>query len=90
MAETDYRIALAQLLAAAIGYCKREVASMTASVRLLEKAKRERIENACDEGERWRGLATDDFIRLVDALVVLIGQDRRPCDPTASSIWRNT
>ena len=71
MAETDDQIAMAQLLAAAISYCEREIASMSASVRLLEKAERQRIENAYDEGERWRGLATDDFIRMVDALVVL-------------------
>lgn len=71
MAETDDQIALAQLLAATISYCEREIASMNASVRLLEKAERQRIENAHDEGERWRGLATDDFIRMVDALVVL-------------------
>ena len=71
MAETDDRIALAQLLAAAISYCERETASMNAAVRLLEKAERQRIENAYDESERWRGLATDDFIRMVDALVVL-------------------
>lgn len=44
---------------------------MNASVRLLEKAERQRIENAYPEGERWRGLATDDFIRMVEALVVL-------------------
>lgn len=71
MAETDDRAALTQLLAAAISYCEREIASMNASVRLLERAERQRIENAYDEGERWRGLATDDFIRMVDALVVL-------------------
>lgn len=71
MAETDDQIALAQLLAAAISYCEREIAGMNASVRLLEKAERQRIENAYDEGERWRGLATDDFIRMVDALAVL-------------------
>ena len=71
MAETDDQIALAQLLAAAISYCEREIASMNASVRLLEKAERQRIENAYDEGERWRGLATEDFIRMVDALVLL-------------------
>ena len=47
------------------------IASLNASVRLLEKAERQRIENAYDEDERWRGLATDDFIRMVDALVVL-------------------
>ena len=44
---------------------------MNASVRLLEKAERQRIENAYDECERWRGLATEDFIRMVDALVLL-------------------
>ena len=71
MAETDDQIAMAQLLAAAISYCEREIASMNASVRLLEKAERLRIESAHDEGERWRGLAPDDFIRMVDALVVL-------------------
>ena len=65
------KTALAELLAAAISYCEREIASMNASVRLLEKAERQRIENAYDEGERWRGLATEDFIRMVDALVLL-------------------
>ena len=71
MAEADDQIALAQLLAATISYCEREIAGMNASVRLLEKAERQRIENTYDEGEHWRGLATDDFIRMVDALVVL-------------------
>ena len=71
MAETDDRIALARLLAAAISYCEREIAGMNAAVRLLEKAERQRIENAYDEGERWCGLATDDFVRMVEALVVL-------------------
>ena len=71
MTGTEDKAALTGLLAAAISYCEREIASMNASVRLLEKAERQRIENAHDEGERWRGLATDDFIRMVDALVVL-------------------
>ena len=71
MAETDDQIALAQLLAAAISHCEREIAGMNAAVRLLEKAERQRIENIYDEGGHWRGLATDDFIRMVDALVVL-------------------
>ena len=71
MAETDDQIALAQLLAAAISSCEREIAGMNASIRLLEKAERQRIENAHDEGEHWRGLATDDFLRMVDAQVVL-------------------
>ena len=71
MPAADDRAALAELLAAAISYCEHEIANMNASVRLLEKAERQRIENAYDEGERWRGLATDDFIRMVDALVVL-------------------
>jgi|GEM_PF-5780057 len=71
MTGAEDRAALAELLAASISYCEREIASMNASVRLLEKAERQRIENAYDEGERWRGLATDDFIRMVDALVVL-------------------
>lgn len=63
--------AVTELLALVIGYCEREIATMNASVRLLEKAERQQIENAYDEGERWRSLATDDFIRMVDALVVL-------------------
>ena len=71
MTGADDRAALAELLTAAISYCEREIASLNAAVRLLEKAERQRIENAYDEDERWRGLATDDFIRMVDALVVL-------------------
>ena len=71
MTGAEDRAALTELLAAAIIYCEREIASMNASVRLLEKAERQRIENAYDEGERWRGLATEDFIRMVDALVLL-------------------
>lgn len=46
---------------------------MSPSVRRLEKAERHRIESAYDEGERWLGLATDDFIRMVGALAVLTG-----------------
>jgi hypothetical protein len=30
-----------------------------------------RVESTYDDGEHWRGLAADDFIRMVDALVVL-------------------
>ena len=71
MTGAEDKAALTALLAAAISYCECEIASMNASVRLLEKAERQRIENAYDEGERWRGLATDDFIRMVDALVLL-------------------
>ena len=71
MTGAEDRAALTELLAAAISYCEREIASLNAAVRLLEKAERQRIENAYDEDERWRGLATDDFIRMVDALVVL-------------------
>ena len=71
MTGAEDRAALTELLAGAISYCEREIASMNASVRLLEKVERQRIENSYDEGERWRGLATDDFIRMVDALVLL-------------------
>ena len=71
MTGAEDRAALTELLAAAISYCEREIGSTNASVRLLEKAERQRIKNAYDEGERWRGLATDDFIRMVDALVLL-------------------
>ena len=71
MTAGDDRIALAALLGAAISHCEREIASMNAKVRLLETAERRRIENAYPEGERWRALASDDFIRMVDALVVL-------------------
>lgn len=71
MTGAEDRAALTELLAAAISYCEREIASMNASVRLLEKVERQRIENSYDEGERWLGLATDDFIRMVDALVLL-------------------
>ena len=71
MTGAEDRAALTELLAAAISYCEREIASMNASVRLLEKVERQRIENSYDEGERWRGLATDDSIRMVDALVLL-------------------
>ena len=71
MTGAEDRAALTELLAAAISYCEREIASMNASVRLLEKVERQRIENSYDEGERWLGLATDDFIRMVDAMVLL-------------------
>ncbi|MBB1499665.1 hypothetical protein [Paracoccus sp. MC1862] len=71
MTGVNDRAALTELLATAISYREREIASMNASVPLLEKAERQWIENAHDEGERWRGLATDDFIPMVDALMVL-------------------
>lgn len=77
MTGAEDRAALTELLATAISYCEREIASMNASVPLLEKAERQRIENAYDEGERCRGLETDDFIRMVDALVVLTRHQSR-------------
>ena len=41
MTGAEDRAALTELLAAAIIYCEREIASMNASVRLLEKAERQ-------------------------------------------------
>lgn len=53
MTGAEDRAALTERLAAAISYCEREIASMNASVRPLEKAERQRIENAYDAGEHW-------------------------------------
>ena len=71
MTGTEDKAALTGLLAAAISYCEREIASMNGSIPFLEKGRRQRIRSAYGVGEHWRGLATDDFIRMVDALIVL-------------------
>lgn len=65
------RLALTTLIASAISHCEAEIADMNRSVRLLEKNERRRIEATYQDGQQWRGLASDDFTRMVDALAVL-------------------
>ena len=71
MTDPTTRLALTTLIAAAISHCEREIVEMNRAVRMLEKAERRRIEATWQDGQQWRGLASDDFIRMVDALVVL-------------------
>ena len=73
MTGAEDRAALTDLLAAAISYCEREIASLNAAVRLLEKAERQRIENAYDEDERWRGLDSFMVALATDGLTRLFG-----------------
>ena len=71
MAELTDRMALTTLIAAAISHCEREIAEMNRAVRMLEKAERRRIEATWQDGQQWRGLASDDSTQMVDALMVL-------------------
>lgn len=64
MAETDERVVLAQLLAAAIRSCEREIASMNAAIRLLERDERRRIEEVWPEGSSgagWRRMTSSGW-----------------------------
>lgn len=49
----------------------RDGTAMNRSVRLLEKADRQRLMNTYADGEYWRGLASDEFRQMVEALRVL-------------------
>lgn len=71
MADDMTRLALTTLIASAISHCEAEIADMNGAVRLLEKDARRRIEATYQDGQQWRGLASDDFTQMVDALVVL-------------------
>mgnify|MGYP000026379957 CR=1 FL=1 len=71
MARLDDRAALTMLISSAMVYCQREIDTMNRSVRLLEKADRQRLMNTYAEGEYWRGLASDEFRQMVDALQLL-------------------
>ena len=71
MTDPTTRLALTTLIAAAVSHCEREIAEMNRAVRMLEKAERRRIEATWQDGQQWRGLASDDFTRMVDALMVL-------------------
>ena len=71
MTDPTDRAALTTLIAAAISHCEREIAEMNRVVRLLEKDDRRSIEATYQDGQQWRGLASDDFTRMVDALMVL-------------------
>ena len=71
MTDPTTRLALTTLIASAISHCEREIAEINRAVRMLEKDDRRRIEAAYQDGQQWRGLATDDFTRMVEALVVL-------------------
>jgi len=62
---------LTDLIGSARVIVDREVRSMEAAVMRLERAERSAALNRWPEGERWRELADDDFVRLkraVDAL----------------------
>ncbi|WP_290688508.1 hypothetical protein [Haematobacter sp. UBA3484] len=71
MAQASDRAALTLLISSAMAYCEREIDAMNRSVRLLEKADRQRLMNAYAEGEYWRGLASDEFRQMVNALQLL-------------------
>ena len=71
MARLDDRAALTMLISSAMVYCQREIDAMDRSVRLLEKADRQRLMNTYAEGEYWRGLASDEFRQMVEALRLL-------------------
>ena len=71
MTDPTDRAALTTLIAAAVSHCEREIAEMNRAVRMLEKAERRRIEATWQDGQQWRGLASDDFTQMVDALVAL-------------------
>lgn len=62
---------LTDLIGSARVIVDREVRVMEAAVMRLERAERSAALNRWPEGERWRELADDDFVRLkcaVDAL----------------------
>lgn len=62
----------AKFIGAAIEHVEEQIREMNATVPRLEKAARQRVENAfSDEGERWRALASPSFIRMVDTLTLL-------------------
>lgn len=71
MAHASDLAALTLLISSAMTYCQSEIDAMNRSVRLLEKADRQRLMNTYAEGEYWRGLASDDFRRMVDSLAKL-------------------
>ena len=71
MVDPTTQAALTTLIAAAISHCEHEIAEMNRAVRMLEKAERRRIEATWQDGQQWRGLASDDFTQMVDALVAL-------------------
>lgn len=71
MAQVSDRAALTLLISSAMAYCEREIDAMNRSVRLLEKADRQRLMNTYAEGECWRGLASDEFRQMVEALKIL-------------------
>ncbi|SDL95588.1 hypothetical protein [Paracoccus chinensis] len=71
MTDPTTRLALTTLIASAISHCEHEIAEMNRAVRLLEKDDRRRIEATWQDGQQWRGLASDDFTRMVEALVIL-------------------
>lgn len=61
--------------ASCIAHTDDEIRQMENAVPLLSKEARHRIENAYEEGERWRGLASPEFIAMVDMLAIMIERD---------------
>lgn len=64
-------VVLAQLIEAAHEHVGCEIRAMERIVARLEERDRLSVENRWPEGERWRGLASDEFCRLADATTAL-------------------
>ena len=68
--EEDLKL-LTVFLAHSIEHIKSEIAHLNNSVRLMDKLSRGRIIDRYGPGEEWRGLASDSFIGMVDAIIPL-------------------
>lgn len=66
---------LADLIGSARALVDQEIRSMEAAVMQLERAERSAAMNRWPEGERWRELANDDFVRLKISLDQLFSGD---------------
>lgn len=79
MAETEtasdpQRAAFTDLVAATIRHCETEITQMTSMVKQLEKNTRQKLLDRYGAQDAWQGLASDDFLIMVDRLREL-GQD---------------
>ncbi len=71
MTEDKPKAVLTEFISAAVRHCADEIEQMNRAAHLLEKAERQRLFDTYQDGQQWRGLASSDFTRMVDALAAL-------------------
>lgn len=71
LAFEQQRLVFTELIASTAHHCESEIRQMAGMVKHQSKATRQNLLEQYGKEQAWRGLASDDFLRMVDCLVIL-------------------